>query len=416
MPKKQQPMVVMATFYWRPLLVPALAVTAWAVEEAAGVRLVGYMNEVVALTVGVLGIDLITICLSRLLYPEYYQWQRRRIVQLPFGERLAAKFGKVIGASLVLVPWVLFAAWQKLGGTDFRDPWHFVLFAVLALLAVLSTVLGYIFIRQNQKRLLRPTMLVEEKVSGVPDIPFALYLRSFGVNKDTDEPLGGVAAVSGNGQIISYFFTARRTQEQQLVRALSLCSGWAVVAFGHPAHPGERALGADRLYYLPKDDGWKKMVTKLIHKAECVVRTTGETGGLDWEYRHVMADVDPRRVIILVTGGRVEHERFQRFSESQGWFGGNPLPEPVLARKGKASSAIRGVLRFDGEWVGVFAPIMIMPSGNGGLLKSLSALERKLIGEIVIPHRRNVGPSGRSLVASARECRFVDNGNNDSLA
>ncbi|MEV4921613.1 hypothetical protein [Streptomyces roseoverticillatus] len=301
-----------------------------------------------------------------MLYPEYYRWQRRRAGRLPVHERAAAKIGKVVGAFLVFIAWLFIAAWRKLQESAFDDLWRFALYCASIFLAILFMILGYIFLWKNQKRLLTPTMLVEEGVSGVPGIPFVLYLRSFDVDEGAGESLGGAAGFSKSLNPNSHFFTTRRTQEQQLVRALYLCTGWAVVAFGHPAHPDEQALGADRLYYLPKDDRWKDAVTKLIHKAECVVLTTGETGSLEWEYRHVMADVDPKRATVLVTGGGAEYERFRSFSESQGWFGGKSLPKSVLNLKEKAACVIRGVLRFGDDWTGAFVPIMIMSSGNGG--------------------------------------------------
>jgi hypothetical protein len=77
-------------------------------------------------------------------------------------------------------------------------------------------------------------------------------------------------------------------EEELPVRALSDVA--PVVAIGDPTDRLPQ-LGAQRVYYRERGSGWKRIAAELIHAAPLVVITTGNSGGLDWEYEHVQADL-----------------------------------------------------------------------------------------------------------------------------
>jgi hypothetical protein len=127
-----------------------------------------------------------------------------------------------------------------------------------------------------------------------------MYLRSFQADTHSQDPVGSE-------------------------RALAVAASWLgpVVAIGKP---GEHfpPLGAARLYV--DEAHWREVVTALIATSEFVILRIGRTDGFWWEWNHLVAHIDPTKVLIYL---RVPErkELYAEFVQRVGRTLPHPLPD-----------------------------------------------------------------------------------------
>jgi hypothetical protein len=169
----------------------------------------------------------------------------------------------------------------------------------------------------------------ERSLRGDRRPPF-LYLRSFkadgGRLGDEEGPFRKFVRFLSGSRYVSY--------EECLVKAVADIA--PVVAIGKP---GEKLppLGAARVYVR---DDWQKVVTELVAASRAVFLRIGYTEGFWWEIEHVVANCDPRKVIICLPWrrGREMYAHLRR-------RGADVFPRPLSPSPGDAT-----FLTFDSEW------------------------------------------------------------------
>jgi len=151
--------------------------------------------------------------------------------------------------------------------------------------------------------------------------PTALYLRSFAADAKA-----GPYQYSASFQRWGVFGVLRPShwiERRDLSLEEVICRGIArvgpVVAIGEPGEPLPK-LGAARKYVDHGD--WQTEVARLMAKCRIVCLVVGTSDGLLWEFRHIVAEGDARRVLLLIPPG-VEYGKIwegfvERCSEWQG--------------------------------------------------------------------------------------------------
>jgi hypothetical protein len=251
-------------------------------------------------------------------------------------------------------------------------------------------------LRQQGRRLglaRETTELADPADLVVPRTPFILYLRGFEVD-------GRTRALLPHGQL-TVLGTPKLNEEELLVRALSGIA--PVVAIGDPSDRLPQ-LGAERVYYRRRGSGWKKIAGELIHRASFVVVTTGDSGGLDWEYAHVQADLPPERVLIVVCGDGHHYERFRQRARMRGWFRHRELPEWPTMLSLYDRRTIRAAVRFDAAGTPALEPLVL----TTGRPSRASALETSLRKRVVDGWRAELADGLTLPPGSTRPCRFEE--------
>jgi hypothetical protein len=190
-----------------------------------------------------------------------------------------------------------------------------------------------------------------------------LYLRPF--DADSVEP--GYAWSSRVR--IAPLGGIEKTYEERIARTLRKVGPF--VAIGDPT---ERLplLGAARVYAA--DEEWQAKVGELTARAGAVVMHAGESEGLTWELRHVIALDDPGRLIVSLPlqGKRKAASRQERYDGFRRRFG-DAFPQPLPERIGECQ-----FLYFDADWT----PRLLgergapPPAGDGTRAEALRRLAR----------------------------------------
>ena len=193
-----------------------------------------------------------------------------------------------------------------------------------------------------------------------------LYLRSFGLDE-----VAARTETTASEYLLGHI---RRVPEQDLVYILRKCG--PVIAIGRP---NERLppLGAARFYV--SEDRWQEKVTDVVKVSQLIVWATRVTEGLRWEFRHLVKNADPRKIVLwthphLLNLGESEREtEWQRFRSEFGKIFPRLLPE----RLGEAR-----FIYFDSS----FEPFTVVPGGFGNALRSAT---RRLLKAKGLPEKRS---------------------------
>ena len=150
-----------------------------------------------------------------------------------------------------------------------------------------------------------------------------VYLRPF--EADGAE----IATRWSSRQRISPFAGVRKTYEQRLARTLREIGPF--VAIGDPTERLPQ-LGAARLYAA--DEEWQREIDELTGRASVILLHAGESRGLAWEVRHVLALEVPERLILSLPlhAKRKQPSRQARYDGFRQLFGDafrRPLPKSI---------------------------------------------------------------------------------------
>jgi hypothetical protein len=193
--------------------------------------------------------------------------------------------------------------------------------------------------------------------------PPIVYLRPF----DTDS---AEVSWSWSSRLrISPTAGVEKTYEERLARTLRKIGPF--VAVGDPTE-GLPLLGAARVYAA--DEDWQETVGELTARAGVVLVHAGESEGLAWEVRRVIALDDPERVILSLPlpAGRKAPSRQERYDAFRRMFG-DAFPRPLPDRIGEHQ-----FVYFDADWT----PRLLgerdaaLPAGDGARDAALRRLAR----------------------------------------
>ncbi len=145
-----------------------------------------------------------------------------------------------------------------------------------------------------------------------------LYLRSFATDR-------AAAPWEASSMFMGWFLGwLPETFERALAKAVANVG--PLVAIGIP---GERLppLGAARLYVRDGND-WKKVVAELVSASRIVVMRVGYTESFWWEFEHLTANCDPRKVVIYMPA-RDRRDRYAYFVERAKDHVSHPFPKSL---------------------------------------------------------------------------------------
>ncbi len=159
--------------------------------------------------------------------------------------------------------------------------------------------------------------------------PTALYLRSFAADAkpgpyqySASFKRWGVFGVLRPG-----YWIERRDLSFEEVICRGIARVGPVVAIGEPGEPLPK-LGAARKYVAHGD--WQTEVARLMARCRIVCLVVGTSDGLLWEFRHIVAQGDPRRVLLLIPPGVEYGQIWNGFVERCAeWQGTVSLPRQV---------------------------------------------------------------------------------------
>lgn len=157
-----------------------------------------------------------------------------------------------------------------------------------------------------------------------------LYLRSFAADKGADP---WEASSMFMGWLLGWL---PETYERSLAKAVAGIG--PLVAIGEP---NERLppLGAARLYVRDGED-WQRVVAELVRASQVVILRIGRTEGFWWEFKHLVAHCDPKKVIFYLP----EEDRGALYSYLQD-RAADVIPHPFPIYPGRAL-----FIRFDPDW------------------------------------------------------------------
>jgi hypothetical protein len=227
-----------------------------------------------------------------------------------------------VGVAVSAIPFaVLCVLW--LNGVD-PGGWLNVIGSFCGLLTISLVAFGRRYLAAGAE-----TVLAEDERAPI------VYLRPF----DTDR--AEVAAPWRSRQRISPLATVEPTYEQRLARTLRKVGPF--VAFGDPSERLPQ-LGAARVYST--DEDWQAKVDELTARAGVVLLHAGESEGITWEVRHVVAMNDPDRVILSlpVQAKRNRPSRQERYDTFRRLFG-DAFPQTLPEHIGESQ-----FLYFEGDW------------------------------------------------------------------
>jgi hypothetical protein len=146
-----------------------------------------------------------------------------------------------------------------------------------------------------------------------------VYLRPF------DADSAEIATRWSSRQRISPFGGVEKTYEERLARSLREVGPF--VAIGDPTERLPQ-LGAARLYAA--DEEWQRNVDDLTARAGVILLHAGESQGLAWEVRHVIALDAPERLILSLPllAKRKQPSREERYDAFRQRFG-DAFPRPL---------------------------------------------------------------------------------------
>ena len=191
-----------------------------------------------------------------------------------------------------------------------------------------------------------------------------VYLRPF--DADSTE----IATRWSSRQRISPFAGVEKTYEQRLARTLREVGPF--VAIGDPTERLPQ-LGAARLYAA--DEEWQAKVDDLTARAGVIVLHAGQSLGLAWEVRHVIALDAPERLVLSLPlhAKRKQPSRQERYDAFRQLFG-DAFPRPLPERIGHSQFAY-----FEPDWT---PRLLGDPSPAGDAPRSLAL--RKLARDFKI--------------------------------
>lgn len=215
------------------------------------------------------------------------------------------------------------------------------------------------------------------------DMGYVLYLRHFKMDGHLfwSTSAGWRQSLASLWTLVGFRNTteSEATNEERILRHF-LRFG-RVIGVGRPGeqHP---LPGAER-FYLPLGE-WQSDVSQAIERARLVVMVAGVRGesipeGTLWEFTEILRLIPPTRLLMLVCGSADEYQRFkelalhsltERAEAGEGDFPNPVLPDyPLQDQPGRRSKQppLRGVVIFDGDWVGKF--IRFDPSQERGLYR-----------------------------------------------
>jgi len=160
-----------------------------------------------------------------------------------------------------------------------------------------------------------------------------VYLRSFNMEKKTKLWEAYSMKSFFLGPFLGWF---PETHERSLSKAVAGIGPFVAVG-----NPGERfpQIGAARFYVRPEND-WQQVVAELVRNASMVIMRIGCTDGFWWEFQHLLANCDPRKVVIYLP--RPDHGPLYRYFQRR--CAGN-FPHPLPTRLGQSL-----FLGFDEDW------------------------------------------------------------------
>jgi hypothetical protein len=200
--------------------------------------------------------------------------------------------------------------WDALGQGLPREGEYPVLMACI----VVSGILSPLLLRLGLGQLSRGGAIVLRKDRRAP----LLYLRSFAAD----------ARVVERGALARLFLLPGRYETSERSLAKAVADLGPLVAIGKP---GEmlRPFGAARLYV--DHDNWQRVVAELVAASRLVVLRLGRTEGFWWELQYVVANCDPRKVVVYLP--RNERRALYRSLCERA---ADLLPQPLPEHLGKA--------------------------------------------------------------------------------
>ncbi len=168
--------------------------------------------------------------------------------------------------------------------------------------------------------------------------PPLLYLRSFPLDPDPD-------SIS---KLSPYPGTRERSFDELLERATRRLG--VMLALGDP---GDYLPTPGALKIYPTDDAWRNCVDRLAKCASAVLVLEGGSRGLAWEFSHLRANVDPRKVFLFTLLRRQRkkaNKQYRKAKRTDIWSAfRDRLSEAGFSNIG-ADPGAGSILAFNNEW------------------------------------------------------------------
>lgn len=165
--------------------------------------------------------------------------------------------------------------------------------------------------------------------------PPVLYLRAF-----ADDTAVADANVTND-------FVQFSTEEERLARVVEPIG--PLTAIGDPRQPLPMP-GAIRVY--ESDESWQARVIAFLEQAPLVILRLSETPGLLWELQTAVQRLEPRRLLVLVPGGR------GAVAPALLTVATRLLPRPLPEQPAWQTNILdlHGIVRFRADWTPEYLP------------------------------------------------------------
>lgn len=232
-------------------------------------------------------------------------------------------FARVCIAVLAPILWIMF---PTLVGKDSRDVPAVVIILWLCS-GLLCPVIIYLALRgslkkgrrfQQMRRELRMNRHLNE--ASAPPI---LYLRSFAFDASSQNPMQVHDWIP-----ISFGYLAG--SEERLVDQVKKYASVLAIA-----RPGETDLPFGAVRYYMEHDVWRERIAAIAPLCQMVLWASGSTDSLHWEIRHLIENLSPSRIVLLVHVHALNFTKRQRewqwttFLSGCGGIFPKPLPADV---------------------------------------------------------------------------------------
>lgn len=254
---------------------------------------------------------------------------------------------RMTGVVLLVASWTLIPAgyvgpiWMGMANNIFYSTsyqWG-LYFRILA--EYIPVLIGSIALASNLRLLARAHLSsVLHSISSLPAADdIVLYLRAFADDQ--------ILSRQVERRSIRVFTRAGLTAEEQLARTLAPFG--RMVALGRPGDILPPP-GASRHYAA--DQTWKVEFDNGLRRANLIVLAAGPGRSLRWEVGEVVRIVNPRKLLLLITGNPTQYREFREFTSALFSRGLPEYPEDNSARPYR--HYIYGIVYFEHNWEPVF--------------------------------------------------------------
>ena len=132
-----------------------------------------------------------------------------------------------------------------------------------------------------------------------------LYLRSFGDEVDENGIVNGLTAMFGRA-VGGVGIGWGRQEQEALAGFLKRIGPYITVG-----RPGESLPDVGAAWKWIEDDHWKLEVGKLVKRACLIVVHAGRSDGLKWEFQHLVKNVDPKKILLIVPRKKGDYLQFR---------------------------------------------------------------------------------------------------------